>query len=137
MSNRKTEKDTEITEAEIIEDGIIEDKEAIREKDGLIEQKKSFKEKLLSADHWLRFLFMVLFGLILSVAGYVMTAVVIMSFFWALLAGQNNEKLRRFGGNLSHFIYQILRFLTYNTEVKPFPFSDWPERESEENPPEK
>ena len=91
---------------------------------------KSCRERLLSAQHWLRFLFMVLFGVILCIISYVIVAVVLLQFLWGLITGQGNDRLRDFGSCLSQYIYQILRFLTYNTEDKPFPFADWPESES-------
>ncbi|MGH1440488.1 MAG: DUF4389 domain-containing protein [Cellvibrionaceae bacterium] len=89
----------------------------------------NWNERLLSADHWLRFVFMVLFALILGAASYVITVLVIIQFVWALVTGEGNDKLREFGSSVSQYIYQMLRFLTYNSEDKPFPFADWPESE--------
>ena len=93
-------------------------------------QGKQWKERLLSADHWLRFVFMVLFAIISYLACYVIVVLVLLQFVWSLIAGKGNGKLRDLGSSLSRYMYQILRFLTYNTEDKPFPFSDWPESES-------
>ncbi len=89
----------------------------------------SWKERLLSVEHWLRFVFMVLFIVILSIVSYLIVALVILQFLWALVTGEGNEKLRDFGGSVACFIHQVLRFLTYNTDDKPFPFADWPEPE--------
>lgn len=107
-------------DASAVEGEIVDDKE------------KTWSERLLSAEHWLRFLFMVLFAIILGVVGYVMTAVVVLQFIWGLVTGEGNDKLRQFGSSLSQYIYQTLRFLSYNTEEKPFPFADWPESEKGE-----
>lgn len=96
-----------------------------------IDIEPSWKERLLSADHWLRFVFMVLFAIILGVAAYVISVLVVIQFVWALVTGEGNEKLRNFGGSLGVYIHQTLRFLTYNTEDKPFPFADWPDNEKE------
>ena len=90
----------------------------------------SWKDRLLSVDHWLRFAFMVLFLLILGVVSYLIVALVVLQFFWALIAGEGNDKLRDFGSSVARFILQVLRFLTYNTDDKPFPFADWPESEN-------
>ncbi len=92
----------------------------------------SWSERLLSADHWLRFAFMLLFAFILGIISYVVAAVVLLQFIWALVTGEGNDKLREFGSSASQYIYQILRFLTYNSEAKPFPFADWPESEKED-----
>ena len=101
----------EVVEAEIVDE----------------EESTQWSERLLSVSHWLRFLFMVLFAVIAGVASYVMTALVVLQFLWALITGEGNDKLRSFGSSLSQYIYQIMRFLTYNTDDKPFPFADWPE----------
>ena len=111
--------EVEVSEAEIIEESS--------------EKGKSWKERLTSPEHWLRFVFMVLFGVISGIAGYVITAVVVLQFVWALITGEGNDKLRKFGGSLSQYIFQILSFLTYNTEDKPFPFSDWPESKTSDD----
>ncbi|MEO0444078.1 MAG: DUF4389 domain-containing protein [Pseudomonadota bacterium] len=97
------------------------------------EKETRWQQRLLSVGHWLRFVFMALFAIILGVVGYVMTALVVLQFLWGLITGEGNDKLRDFGSSLSQYIYQILRFLTYNTEDKPFPFADWPDSESTED----
>ena len=84
------------------------------------------KTRLLSPEHWLRGLFMLLFVAIACVASYVMLVLVIIQFLFALISGSSEERLQAFGGQLSQYLYQILRFITYNDEQKPFPFSDWP-----------
>ena len=110
--------DIKIVDAENVEAEIIETVEP------------SWKDRLLSVDHWLRFAFMVLFLLILGVVSYLIVALVVLQFCWALIAGEGNDKLRDFGSSVARFILQVLRFLTYNTDDKPFPFADWPESEN-------
>lgn len=87
---------------------------------------ENLKSNLLSASHWLRLVFMVLFALILQVAVLVMWVVVIVQFLFSLFAGDANANLRKFGHSLATFIYQTWLFLSYNTEEKPYPFQDWP-----------
>jgi len=87
----------------------------------------ALKSNLLSGKHWLRLVFMLLFGGILQLATLLMWVLVTLQFLFSLVTGKDNDQLRRFGGSLSIFIYQSLMFLTYNREDKPFPFSDWPE----------
>jgi hypothetical protein len=38
-----------------------------------------------------------------------------------------NENLKKLGETISTWSYQAFLFLTYNTDEKPFPFSDWPD----------
>lgn len=88
---------------------------------------EQLKSNLTSRRNWVRLLFMVLFAVLLQVAFVVMWALVAVQFLWALITGSDNDKLRRFGHTLATYIFDALRFLTYNTESKPFPFSDWPD----------
>lgn len=88
---------------------------------------EELKENLKSRNTWIRLLYMVLFALIYSVAEVVITAVVLFQFLHSLVTGRSNANARRFGESLSTFVYQILRFLTYNTEELPFPFAEWPQ----------
>ena len=87
------------------------------------------KANVTSRNHWMRFLYMLLFAVILYFASVVVFAVVVLQFIFALLTGGDNENLRKFGASLSSYIYQCLQFLTYASDDKPFPFTDWPEGE--------
>ncbi len=81
---------------------------------------------LTASSTWLRFIFMLLFAILIQVAGSVMWVVVILQFVFTLFTGEDNSKLRNFGHSLSVFIYQTWQFLSYNSEEKPYPFQDWP-----------
>ncbi len=76
---------------------------------------------------WVRGLFMLLFIFLMGVAKLVMLLVVVMQFFVVLFTAQSNDNLVRFGKSLSVYQYQIMLFLTYNSEVKPYPVANWPE----------
>jgi len=84
------------------------------------------KEHVKDTNVWLRLLFMLLFSIIYSVAEVVIAVVVIFQFLHVLFTGKKNEKVLSLGGQLSTFAYQVFSYLTYNSEVKPFPFADWP-----------
>lgn len=85
---------------------------------------------LLSVEQWIRALFMLLFAFIAGVAYYVVGVLVIIQFIWVLLTGRRNQRLLNLGQSLSNYLFQILQFLTYNEDSKPFPFSDWPENDT-------
>lgn len=88
--------------------------------------KDELKSNLLSPQHWLRLIFMLLFVVVLYIAGTVIGVLVALQFLFALITGKDNANLRTLGGSISTYIFQSLQFLTYNSEEKPFPFSDWP-----------
>jgi len=83
-------------------------------------------QQLLAKDKWIRLLFMVLFGFIGYMIRFVALVLVILQFFTVLFTGISNPKLLQFGKLLSSYTYQILLFLTYNSEEKPYPFGPLP-----------
>ena len=79
----------------------------------------------------IRLLFVVLFAFIYQVAEVVLIALVIIQFGFKLISGNLNESLLQFSASLSRFFYEILQFVTFNTDEKPFPFSSWPQPANE------
>lgn len=98
---------------------------------------QQLKSNLTSSKHWIRLVYMLLFAFFLYVASFVVGILVIVQFLFALVTGSDNRKLRELGGSLTVYIKEVLLFLTFNSEFKPFPFADWPEAPapiSEEHP---
>ena len=87
------------------------------------------KQNVTAAETWLRGLFILLFAFLLVVARVVTGAVVVIQFLFTVFTGRTNENLQYFGAGLAQFIFQTLMYVTYNSDVKPFPFSPWPEVE--------
>ena len=90
------------------------------------------KQHLKSQSTWLRGFFIIIFAFIYSIAEIVLAAVVFFQFLTTLFTGSKNERLLEFGNNLSTFIYQIVKYLTYNSDDKPYPFDEWPGSASKE-----
>ncbi|WP_237059034.1 DUF4389 domain-containing protein [Microbulbifer sediminum] len=93
---------------------------------------EELKHNITSGNQWMRLLYMVLFAVLLEIAGFVMLAVVVLQFLFSILTGGPNDNLRRLGDQIASFVYQTLQFLVYNTEEKPFPFAEWPESDIED-----
>ena len=74
---------------------------------------------------WRRIIYMMLFALILGVVRMLLWVVVAFQVVTALITGSRNPYAQKFGRSLSAYIYQVLLFLTFNTEEMPFPFADW------------
>jgi Flp pilus assembly protein TadB len=91
------------------------------------QQSKAVKENLKRGSTWLRLFFMFVVVILYSVSRVVVSAVVLLQFSWVLLSGETNKSLENFGQSLATYTYQIVRYLTFNTEQRPFPFDlDWP-----------
>jgi hypothetical protein len=90
-------------------------------------ERPEFEEHIKSRTTWLRLLFMVVFVFLYGISRFVVGAVVVLQFFWVLFTGETNERLKTLGQSLATYTYQIVRYLTYNTDSRPFPFDDdWP-----------
>lgn len=109
-------------EANIVDAEIVDETVEAGDKN----KETSLKSRLLSAEQWLRFMFMALFAAIACVAAYVLFILVVVQFLFALFTGKDDNRLRGFGYSLAEYFFQIFSFLTYNTNNKPYPFSDWP-----------
>lgn len=82
----------------------------------------------------LRIVFMVLFWIVLRL-GYWLTAIMaLVQWVMRWFEDTPNPRLRRFSRSLSVYQHQILDYLLFNCEQKPFPFSDWPSDEPTEEP---
>jgi hypothetical protein len=76
---------------------------------------------------WLRGLYMLVFVVIYGVAEVVVGAVTLVQFGWVVAFGERNTRLQRFGASLSEFIRDLVRYWTFCSEEKPFPFAEWPQ----------
>lgn len=82
-----------------------------------------------SGSEWLRLLFMLLFFVILFyVMKLVVTVIVVVQFLFRLVSGQTNDRLLAFSDSLSRYGHEVLEYVTYVSDRRPFPFSDWPSR---------
>lgn len=91
------------------------------------EESKSFQDNLKSRSTWLRLFFMIVVAILYGVSRMVVGAVVVLQYFWLLFTGGTNQRLAQLGQSLATYTYHIIRYLTFNTEERPFPFDvDWP-----------
>jgi hypothetical protein len=78
---------------------------------------------------WKRLLFMAVCAIAYVVAEFAIWAVILFLIFFNLFTGGSNERAVTLGRQISAYIYHLLLYLTYNTEERPFPFTDWPKPE--------
>ena len=96
------------------------------------------KERLTEQSTWLRALYMLLFAVIFSITELVIAAVVILQFLTKLFSGKVNQQLLTLAQSLGTYVYDIVIFMGYNSEEKPFPFAPWPQgAPGQERAPEK
>jgi Domain of unknown function (DUF4389) len=89
-----------------------------------------FVDNIREPSFWARILLMIIFAL----ASYVilLPLILVLSIaqaLFTLITGQSNANLRYFSATLVLYVAQVIQYLTYLTDVKPYPFSDLPEVE--------
>lgn len=85
------------------------------------------EENIKSRATWTRLLFMLISCVLVGLASMVCSVVVILGFFWVLFTGEVNRQVREVGQSIASYIYLNIRFLTFNTDEKPFPLGgEWP-----------
>jgi hypothetical protein len=75
---------------------------------------------------WLRGLMTLLMAVACHLAGSLLFCIALVQFVLALFGNVPNARLGAFGRSLGRYMGQIASFVSFATEVPPFPFSDWP-----------
>lgn len=87
----------------------------------------NIKSNLKDINQWTRIVYMILFSVFFNVASFVIGAIVLVQALFAIVTGGQNDNVQKLGTGLAQYISEILSYLTYTTEEKPFPFKSWPE----------
>ena len=92
--------------------------------DNLSETTK-FNAKANAINVGIRLLFAILFCVIFYLSIVVLIAIIVFQFGYMLITGKRNEKINEFSAGMNLYVYDILQYLTYRSDRKPFPFGDW------------
>ena len=85
------------------------------------------EENLKSNSTWFRILFICIYAALVWLASLVGAFVVVLGLLWKLFTGEVNDQLRQAGQGIASYIFQAVRYMTFNTDTKPFPFGEsWP-----------
>ena len=87
--------------------------------------KKNVKDK----DTWLRFVYLVVFGVAFYMSILLTFAASVFQFLAKLFGGSAFAGLAEFGDNLATYQGQVTRFLTFASDEKPFPFAPFPTKQ--------
>jgi hypothetical protein len=75
---------------------------------------------------WIRGLIMLLFIVLFGVVQSVLYLIAIIQFIWMAVTGERNAFIADFGRPLALWLADTARFLTAESEDKPFPWRSWP-----------
>jgi len=74
----------------------------------------------------IRFLYTVLYLIVLEVLKLVVQVATLLQFVFLLITQKYSEPLRTFSNKLAAYAYRIIRYATLNENFRPFPFNDFP-----------
>lgn len=89
-------------------------------------KQEEIKRNLLDADQWIRIIFMVLFAVVAWFVLIGLLILVVVQALISLISGEPNRNLQKAGFTFGCWLHEMVLFLVYNTEEKPFPFAEFP-----------
>ena len=87
----------------------------------MIEEAKTPRKQIA-----IRFLYTLLYLIVLEVIKVVVQVSVILQFVYLLITQKHSEPLRNFSNKLAAYAYRVMRYATLNENFRPFPFNDFP-----------
>lgn len=94
----------------------------------------SFKDNITDPDIWLRVLYTLLFALAWQVVELLLAGILVVQLVFRLFTGQPQADLAGLGNSLSQYAWQMGRYVAGASDVKPWPFIEWPAADAEWQP---
>jgi hypothetical protein len=91
---------------------------------------EKIRSNLLTTDHWIRILYMAAFAVAGWVVILILSVIACFQVIIVLLGGEVNTRLRNAGSMFALYFLQLLNYLLYVSEEKPWPFGAFPEHEA-------
>jgi len=90
-------------------------------------------DPIKNVETWIRGFFILVFVTFISLLLYsplklILFAAIVIQFGFVLFSGQLNEPLLNITKIACEYLYQVMLYITFNTEDKPFPFNRLPPR---------
>jgi|AGBJ01.1.fsa_nt_gi hypothetical protein len=76
---------------------------------------------------WIRALYTILYLIIGRFISMILFVIVITQYIYTWLTGEPNEKILHFTEGLAEYTKQLVAYVGFNTDEKPWPVGDWPE----------
>ena len=74
-----------------------------------------------------RALFTILYLIIIRLISAVLFVIAITQYIYSWLTGEPNDKIMYFTEGLGEYSKQLVSYVGFNTDEKPWPFGDWPD----------
>ena len=87
---------------------------------------EEWKDNFLKQGKWIRLFWMVSFSFVYYLSMTVLWLIVFFQFLFVLITDKRSKNISHVSLGFRNYMVQILDYLTYHSEEKPFPFSDFP-----------
>ena len=74
-----------------------------------------------------RALYTILYLIIIRLISMVLFVIAITQYIYSWLSGEPNEKILYFTESLAGYSKQLVSYVGFNTDEKPWPIGDWPD----------
>lgn len=96
----------------------------------------SVKDNVKNVNIWLKGIFILVFSVILYVVGILVYLLAAFQFITKLITGELNHHVKNFAAVLTDYIMQVLAYITFQSEDRPFPFKPFePQKTVHDLPP--
>ena len=75
----------------------------------------------------IRLLYTLLYLLIFEIIKLIVQVAVVSQYIFLFITLDYNRPVRNFSNKLATYTYDVIRYLTLNKNLRPFPFNDYPE----------
>ena len=91
--------------------------------------KHDIENNIKQPSTWKRGGYILLFSIFYQMAAALLFLIITFQFVHKLITGDTNGQLRQLSRSIGSYIYQILQFMSFNSNDRPYPFGEWPEDE--------
>ena len=81
----------------------------------------------------MRIVYILLFCVVFSFTDILLFLIALLQSIKYVVTGESSATLKDFGTRLGVYLKQIADFVSFSSDEKPFPFSDWPESSAVEH----
>ena len=85
------------------------------------------KVTLSRKDILIRLLYTVLYFIVFEIIKLLIQVAVVFQYIFLFITLDFNKPVRLFSNKLATYTYEVIRYLTLNKNLRPFPFNDFPE----------
>ena len=85
------------------------------------------KVTLSRKDILIRLLYTLLYFVVFEIIKFIIQIAVVFQYIFLFITLDCNKPVRLFSNKLATYTYDVIRYLTLNKNLRPFPFNDFPE----------